>query len=127
MTTPAADATTVVVVDDTAVLRLALRGYLDGEGGWEVVGEAVDARSALALAAAGCPGVIVLDQQLPDQDGVDALPALRAQCPHARIVMWSNDPDVEQLAFRRGADAFVDKALPLADLVDAMQGPPRDG
>ena len=126
MTTPA-DATTVLVVDDTVVLRLVLRGYLDGEGGWDIVGEAADARSAFDLTATGCPRVIVLDQQLPDQDGVDALPALRAQCPAARIVMWSNDPDIEELAFSRGADAFVDKALPLAELVEAMQGPRRDG
>lgn len=120
--TTAESATTVLVVDDTAVLRVVLRAYLEQEGGWDVVGEAADVRTALDLARRDSPAVIVLDQQLPEQDGIDGLPALRAACPSARIVMWSNDLDIEELAFARGADGFVDKGLPLADLVQAMHG-----
>lgn len=113
----------MLLVEDAAVLRMVLRGFLDGDGGWEVVGEAADVATALALAEDGCPMVIVLDQQLPGQDGIDALPTVRARCPDARIVMWSNDLEVEQLARERGADAFVDKALPLDHLVRAMRRP----
>ena len=122
MTTPATGATTVIVVEDTVVLRMVLRGYLDGDGSWEVVGEAADVAAALAMTQDGCPRVIVLDQQLPGQDGIDALPTVRARCPDARIVMWSNDLEIEELAYARGADAFVDKALPLEHLVEAMRG-----
>ena len=63
-------AETVLIVDDHAPFRALARALLQLEG-FEVVGEAADARSALAAVARLRPSVVVLDVQLPDLDGFE--------------------------------------------------------
>ena len=110
----------VLLVDDTATMRQVVRLSLELDPAWEVIGEAVDGREAIEQAERLRPDVIVLDQQMPHLDGVDALPTLRTSCPTARIVMWSSDPDVREHALASGADGFTDKAAPLDDLLAAI-------
>ena len=64
---------TVVLADDHAVVRGALKALLDGQDDLEVVGEAADIASARAAVAASGPDVLVLDVNLPDGLGVDAV------------------------------------------------------
>jgi DNA-binding NarL/FixJ family response regulator len=61
---------TVLIVDDHAAFRSAVRAVLEASG-FEVLGEAVDGASALAAAATLRPELILLDVQLPDIDGFD--------------------------------------------------------
>lgn len=115
--------TTVLLVDDSEVMRQVLRMYLESsDDDWDIVGEATDGLESIARCDQSCPDVIVLDQQMPYMNGVDALPRLRTACPAARIVMWSSSPEVEAVARSRGADAFIDKARPLDDVAAAMLG-----
>src|SRR4051794_25261550 len=60
----------VLIVDDHATFRSAVRAVLEASG-FEVLGEAVDGASALAAAATLRPEVVLLDVQLPDIDGFD--------------------------------------------------------
>src|SRR5579884_1224347 len=77
---------TVLIVDDSAVLRRTLASYLSHAGGWEAVLTAPDAGSGLLLAAKHTPDAIVLDNRMPGGDGIDVLHDLRRTCPAARIV-----------------------------------------
>jgi CheY-like chemotaxis protein len=63
-----------------------------GRGRHRAVEEAVDGASGVAAAIRLQPELILLDQQMPAMTGLQALPALRAACPAARIVMWSSAP-----------------------------------
>lgn len=114
------DMRSVLIVDDTASMRLIARLMLETEPGWVIVGEVNDGQEAVDLVRQTQPDVIVLDYQMPVLDGLQALPLLRAQCPAARIVLWSSESSIAAAAMEAGADAFVPKTASMDELVDAL-------
>jgi DNA-binding NarL/FixJ family response regulator len=101
----------VLVVEDHDSLRDLFRICLAMEDDLRLVGLAADGESALELAAALQPDAVVLDHELPGQDGLAALPALRAAVPGVRVIMFSASADdaTRALAYARGADAYLVK------------------
>src|SRR5919108_3277328 len=89
-------AKTILIVDDHSGFRACVRGLLGSEG-FEVVGEAADAASAIAAARELRPDVILLDIQLPDFDGVEASKRIAALNGKSAIVLTSSR-DVTDLA-----------------------------
>ena len=79
----------VLVVDDHASFRRSASALLVAEG-FDVVGDAVDGASALALAASLMPEVVLLDIQLPDLDGFAVAERLLASHPDLKIVLVSS-------------------------------------
>src|SRR5437762_2045882 len=69
---PASPMIRVLVVDDHAVVREGLRGFLALQDDVEVVGEAADGEEAVAAARALRPDVILMDLVMPNVDGVEA-------------------------------------------------------
>jgi DNA-binding NarL/FixJ family response regulator len=100
----------VLVVDDHAGFRRCARSLLTAEG-FEVLGEAEDGASALALAAELEPDLVVLDVQLPDLDGFEVAARLLARDPGLAIVLVSSRARSEYgpLIERSGARGFVAK------------------
>ncbi|KTR95002.1 chemotaxis protein CheY [Microbacterium testaceum] len=76
----------VLVVDDEALLRHALRAFLSADDRVELVGEATDGREALAAYAACAPDVVLMDIKLPRLGGVEATRRLVEQDPGCRVV-----------------------------------------
>ena len=105
-------ATTVMLVDDHASFRAAARWLLETEG-YVVVAEASTGESALEIAAAAAPELILLDVGLPGIDGFQVAAAMRLRFPHARVVLTSSR-DLIDLGPERvlacGARGFVHKA-----------------
>ena len=103
---------TVLLVDDHAILRDALRGILEQENDMLVVGEAADGTHALEVARALQPAVVVLDIGLPGMGGIDVTRALLAELKNTRIVALSSFADrrivVEIL--EAGASGYVVKS-----------------
>jgi len=83
----AAKSITIVLTDDHAVVRGALRALLDAQDDIEVVGEASDLESARAAVQESRPSVLILDVNLPDGLGVDAVAGLREESPGMEIVL----------------------------------------
>lgn len=112
----------VLLVDDFAPVRLRLAARLL-EDGHTIAGEAGTAVAALALAAEVQPDVVILDLNLPDRHGLEAIPDLRRALPDARILVLTNEstPRHRDTALARGADGFFDKSAEFDDLVRALQ------
>jgi DNA-binding NarL/FixJ family response regulator len=100
----------VLVVDDHSGFRRCARSLLVSEG-FEVLGEAADGASAVALAAELEPDLVVLDVQLPDVDGFEVASRMLARDPDLAIVLVSSRSRSEYgpLIERCGARGFVSK------------------
>jgi DNA-binding NarL/FixJ family response regulator len=103
---------TILLVDDAPAVREALRWALEGTGDLAVVGEAGDGIAAVERAAALAPDAIILDLELPGQDGCAVARAVKSQAPAPVVIVLTihNDPASRQRSLAAGADAFVAKA-----------------
>jgi DNA-binding NarL/FixJ family response regulator len=100
----------VLIVDDHASFRGCARTLFDSEG-FDVVGEAADGASAVALAAELEPDLVLLDIQLPDIDGFAVAERLLAADPRTDIVLVSSRDRLSYgpLIEKSGALGFLSK------------------
>ena len=120
--------TTVLLVDDHALMRMGLKALIDAQPDLKVVGEAEDGEAAVRAAAELRPDVVVMDLAMPGMDGVDATRRILADRPEARIVIltaFADSADVGR-AIACGARGAQMKGGPAEDLLAAVRAV-RDG
>jgi DNA-binding NarL/FixJ family response regulator len=117
-----ADAVTVLLVDDHAVVREGYRRLLEKCPSIRVVGEASDAQSAYIAWLEHRPQVTVMDIALPGASGIDALRRIHARQPAAQVLVFSmyEDPVFAARALQAGARGYVTKAAAPEVLVEAV-------
>ncbi|MBX3175433.1 MAG: chemotaxis-specific protein-glutamate methyltransferase CheB [Gemmatimonadaceae bacterium] len=106
----------VLVVDDVALERVAVRGLVEGFKGFAVVGEAVDGLDAARLVHELAPDLVTLDVEMPGVDGLQALGYIMSEAPRP-VVMLSGattrgGEDLTIRALELGAVDFVRKPRP---------------
>ena len=113
----------VLVVDDHAVVREGLRGFLELQDDIEVAGEAADGDEAVEAAERLTPDVILMDLVMPNLDGLAAMRILRERLPTARVIVLTSFFDDEQLmpALRAGAAGYLLKNAPPQELARAVR------
>jgi DNA-binding NarL/FixJ family response regulator len=116
------DAITVAVADDHPMFRAGVVMSLREEQGIEVVGEAEDAASALALARSELPQVMILDINMPG-GGLDAAQSIATACPATRIVMLTVSENEDDLlaAVKAGASGYVLKGAGGSELARVIR------
>ncbi|WP_353708801.1 response regulator transcription factor [Cellulosimicrobium sp. ES-005] len=114
----------VVVVDDQSTIRLGLRMILDNEPDVTVVGEAGDGETAVTMARALRPDVVLMDVRMPRLDGIEATARIVADPDLAdvRTLVLTTFDDDEYVygALRAGASGFLLKDADPQTLVDAV-------
>jgi two-component system, NarL family, invasion response regulator UvrY len=117
-----AEAVTVLLVDDHAVVREGYRRLLEKSPSIRVVGEAADAQSAYLAFVEQRPQVTVMDIALPGASGIDALRRIRSRDANAQVLMFSmyEDPIFATRALQAGARGYVTKAAAPEVLVEAV-------
>ena len=115
--------TRILIVDDVPQVRRELRTLLPLLDDIDIVGEAENGQSAIELAAALRPEVILMDLEMPIVDGLAATRRIKQASPATRIIILSihTDEAVRANARSAGADDFVDKGAPLTTLLQAIQ------
>jgi DNA-binding NarL/FixJ family response regulator len=113
----------VVVADDHALFRGALRALLKTVDGIAVVGEAADGAEALAAAARLAPDVLLLDVEMPGLNGADALRDIRANAPGVPVLMLTVHPERDLLLpmLEMGAAGYLTKDASIQELIDAIR------
>ncbi len=105
--------TQILIVDDSEVYRLFLRKILEAESDIEVVSVASNGRLALPRVNHYKPEVVLLDYEMPELDGLAAIPEIKRLSPHSRIIMFSahttRGARLTLKALEAGADDFITK------------------
>jgi DNA-binding NarL/FixJ family response regulator len=109
----------VLLADDQAKVRSALRLLLEQQPDIEVLGEAVDTTGLLDWLKVTRPDLVLLDWELPDLTS-EVLPVLRERHPSLRVIALSGRPEARQAALAAGVNAFVSKADPPEWLLAAV-------
>jgi len=113
MEKPKRNVITVLLVDDSAVVRGLLSRWLDAETGIEVVAKAIDGVQGVRFAGEFKPDVVVLDIEMPRMDGITALPQILKASPKSRVVMASTlthrNADITLRALSNGASDYTPK------------------
>jgi DNA-binding NarL/FixJ family response regulator len=113
----------VFSVDDHPLLRQGIAAVINNETDMVMVAQASTGREAIQMFREHRPDVTLMDLRMPDLSGIDALSAILAEFPDARIVMLTTfEGDVEiQRSLAAGARGYVLKSMPPKDLVEVVR------
>jgi CheY-like chemotaxis protein len=122
---------TILVADDSASMRLAVRILLEGRNAELSVHDAVDGVDAIETARALKPDLILLDLAMPRVNGAEAAVVLKNSMPTTPIILFTlnTDLNIQSLSSAVGFDAFISKDGGIPELlkrVDALY-PPQQG
>ena len=115
--------TTVILVDDHAVVRQGVRAFLETQPDLEVVGEAENGTQAVDLVIQTAPDVILMDLIMPDMDGVEATRRVKAASPRTQVVIFTSYYKDEHIfpAIRAGALSYILKDARPSELAEAVR------
>ena len=117
------DKTSVLIVDDHAVVRQGLRTFLDLQEDIRVVGEAVDGAEAVEQSRQLLPDVVLMDLVMPEMDGIEATRRIRALSPGTQVIVLTSFGEDEKVfpSIKAGAIGYLLKDVRSDDLVRAIQ------
>ncbi len=111
----------IIIFDDDEDI-LSICAYLLEEQGWEVF-TYTDCNNVTERVAEITPGVILMDNRIPDDGGIEATRKLKSTdaLQHIPVVYFSADSDIQSLAAYAGAEAFLAKPFDLGDLESIIE------
>jgi DNA-binding NarL/FixJ family response regulator len=113
----------ILTVDDHPLIRVGIATLVASESDMKLVGEASNGREGIAKFRECLPDVTLMDLQMPDMNGIDAMIAIRDEFPGARIVVlttYTGDAQVFR-ALKAGAQAYVMKNLVHKELLETIR------
>ena len=112
----------VLLVDDSPMVRFAMRALLETDVRYEVVGEGENGLEAAELAGQLEPDLVVMDRQMPVLGGVEAIPKIHERLPRAEVVLYTAfvDGATAQAAIAAGAADVLEKGVDPTALVEDL-------
>jgi DNA-binding NarL/FixJ family response regulator len=113
----------VLLADDHPLMLAGIRGALEKEKDFEIVGEATSGAQVLPLVGHTSADLVLLDLRLPDVDGLTCLESIHRQYPSVRVIMLSVCAEQSEIAsaLELGASAYIVKSIDPADLAAAIR------
>ena len=113
----------VLLVDDHAVVRRGLRGFLELLKDFDVVGEAENGREGVAAAERLAPDVVLMDLLMPEMGGLEAIAAIKAAHPEIEIVAVTSFIEEEKVtsALEAGASGYLLKDAEAEEVAQAIR------
>jgi DNA-binding NarL/FixJ family response regulator len=113
----------VLTVDDHPILREGIAAVIETQPDMVLAGEAANGREALEQYRSLKPDVTLMDVQMPEMDGIQAIRAIRLEHPDARIVVLTTyDGDVQALrALQAGASGYLLKSMLRKELLETIR------
>jgi DNA-binding NarL/FixJ family response regulator len=114
----------LLLVDDHALFREGLAGLFAYQDDFLIVGEAGDADTALAQTAALAPHLVLMDIDMPGEDGIATTRRLKAQFPEVIVVMLTVHDATDKLleAIKAGAQGYLVKNIRSGELLEQLRG-----
>lgn len=114
----------MVVVDDSEVVRAKLRGLLEADSTFELVGEAEDGEAGLEVAGEQQPDLVVMDLRMPGISGIQATWQLGTVAPASKVLVLTVSADQEDVtdAIMAGARGYVVKGADDKEITAALKG-----
>jgi two-component system response regulator NreC len=102
----------ILLADDHEVIRHGIRALIEKEPGWEICGEAVDGRKAVALAEKLGPDIVVMDLGMPELNGLDAARQIKRALPRTEVLIFTGDESEQMIhdVFAAGARSYILKS-----------------
>ena len=112
-----------MAVDDHPLLRDGISALIGNQTDMELVAEASTGREALELFRRHRPDITLMDLQMPEMSGIDAISAIRGEFPDARIIMLTTHAGDVQVsrALKAGARAYLLKGLLRKELLETIR------
>jgi DNA-binding NarL/FixJ family response regulator len=113
----------ILAVDDHALLREGIAGLVAGQSDMTLAAQASNGREAIHQFRTHRPDITLMDLQMPEMNGVDAMIAIRGEFPEARIIVLTTyTGDVQVLrALKAGARAYLLKNLLHKELLETIR------
>ena len=113
----------ILTVDDHPLLRQGIAGVIQGEKDMLIVGEASNGREAIEIFRSRRPDVTLMDLQMPDVNGIDAIVAIRQEHPQARIIVLTTyeGDALARRALKAGVAGYLLKDMIRTELLEAIR------
>ena len=113
----------VLTVDDHQLLREGIAAVLEGQPDMVLIGQASNGREAIQSFRQHRPDVTLMDLRMPDMSGIEAITAIRAEFPNARIIVLTTYAgDVQAAgALKAGASGYLLKNLVRKELLETIR------
>jgi len=115
--------TNVLLVDDSISIRKVLKNVLKSDDKIIVFAEAGDALTAIKIIEEGFEGIVVIDINLPELDGIKTIQQIKQIRPTLPVIVLSFQSDIRYLqeSFKAGVSGFVLKERAYEDLIKAIR------
>ena len=113
----------ILIVDDQNLIRQTIQMYLEQESDLEIIGHAENGAQALKQIEQLTPDIVILDLEMPDMDGLTAIPIIRDRFSQTKILVLSSHDEREKVnqVLAAGAKGYLTKETPAQELANAVR------